>query len=469
MKLPSAFSFLAISLVLASCSEKDGKMNWAPASGPLTTQWTRQINPDNVLAEYPRPQMVRDKWLNLNGLWDYAVTRTDAGIPGAYQGEILVPFPLEAALSGVMKSLQPDELLWYHRTFKVPGNWRKNRILLHFGSIDWEAIVYLNGKKLTEHRGGYDPFSVDITDALNNSGIQDLVVRVWDPTDLGRTDTANAPRQPSGKQRSVPYGTEYSQVSGIWKTVWLEPVPAARIENYEAIPDIDQEVIRIKVSVTNNNDSYTLKASATDNGKWISTFIGKPGTELTLEIPDPKLWWPDDPFLYGLNLTLINGDKKADEVDGYFGMRKISVGQDSSGVTRILLNNRFVFQYGLLDQGYWPDGLYTAPTDSALVFDIKTMKELGFNVARKHGKVEPDRWYYWCDKLGLMVWQDMIPKFPAAGYGRNEIWTSPADAAQFELELKRMIYGLRNHPSVIVWTVFNETWGNTIPNALPNG
>jgi len=403
--------------------------------------------------------MVRDQWMNLNGLWEYAITDEAAKVPQAYRGQILVPFPMESALSGVMKNLQPDQRLWYHRTFKFPPAWKNQHIVLHFGSVDWQASIYLNGKKLAEHKGGYDPFSIDITNELRSDKEQELLVKVWDPTDLGRIDTIRAPRQPSGKQRSIPFGTEYSQVSGIWKTVWLEPVPSARIEKFEVATDIDRRVLNLKVSGTGTDDSFSLVAVAMDEGKEIARNIGKPEANLTLDIPNPKLWWPERPFLYSLKISLYQGEKKIDEVDGYFGMRKISIGIDDQKVTRILLNNKFVFQIGLLDQGYWPDALYTAPTDSALRFDIGLMKKFGFNVARKHGKVEPDRWYYWCDKMGLLVWQDMIPKFPAAGYGPNELFTSPADASQFELEMQRMVEGLRNHPSIVMWTIFNETWG----------
>ena len=459
MKYSCIKSCLLAVLILNSCSDRNGTVKWSPAEGPLTTPWTHEISPDQVLPEYPRPQMVREKWMNLNGLWEYAVTDLISAVPIDYPGKILVPFPVESALSGVMKNLQPDQLLWYHRTFKLPQAWKNKHVVLHFGSIDWQASVYLNGTKLIEHKGGYDPFSVDITEELKPGKEQVLVVRVWDPTDLGRTDTLKAPRQPSGKQRSVPFGTEYSRVSGIWKTVWLEPVPAARIEKFEVVTDIDRKTVNLKVYGNGADDSYSIVAVAFKDGSEVARVAGKLDANLILNIPDPRLWWPEDPFLYGLKISLNQGDIKADEVGGYFGMRKISIGTDESKLNRILLNNKFVFQIGLLDQGYWPDGLYTAPTDSALIFDIKTMKGMGFNVARKHGKVEPDRWYYWCDKMGLIVWQDMIPKFPAAGYGPNEIYTSPSDARQFELEMQQMVEGLRNHPSIVMWTIFNETWG----------
>ncbi len=468
MKSSYLRSCLLAVLILNSCSGKDELLKWSSTEGKLNTPWTQEVSPDLVLPEYPRPQMVRSEWMNLNGLWEYAITDATAVAPVDYQGKILVPFPVESALSGVMKKLQPNQILWYHRSIKLPRTWKDHRILLHFGSVDWQTSVYLNGKMITEHKGGYDPFSIDITDELKPGSRQDLMVKVWDPTDLGRTDTINAPRQPSGKQRSVPYGTEYSQVSGIWKTVWIEPVPAVRIENYNVVTDIDREVAIVKVHCTGTNDLYSVSAEATVTSNEIFRTTGKAGTILTLEIPYPSLWWPDSPFLYNLKLTLRKGDKTVDEVNGYFGMRKISIGVDDQNFIRILLNNTFVFQAGLLDQGYWPDGLYTAPTDSALRFDIALTKKLGFNVLRKHGKVEPDRWYYWCDKMGMLVWQDMTPKFPAAGYGRNEIYTSQEDARQFELELKQMVEGLRNHPSIVMWIIFNETWGQYDTKRLTN-
>ena len=459
MKLKSKTFFSIFFFLLASCSNKIEEFNWSPVKGRLMTRWANTVSPDNVLPEYPRPQMIRKEWINLNGLWEYTVTDLEAKVPLSFEGKILVPFPLESALSGVMKNLQPDQLLWYHKSFKLPPAWKGRHILLHFGSVDWKATVYLNGKEVIEHKGGYDPFSIDITEATNSNDEQELVVKVWDPTDLGRIDTVNAPRQPSGKQRSVPYGAEYSQVSGIWKTVWLEPVPASRIEKFDLVTDIDQQVIRIKVFEKGIDDSCSVVVTAIDDGIEIAKATGKAGKNLTLKIPNPKLWWPESPFLYDLKISLYKSEKKVDEVRGYFGMRKISIGKDANNVTRILLNNKFIFQIGLLDQGYWPDGLYTAPSDSALRYDVELMKKLGFNVARKHGKVEPDRWYYWCDKMGLLVWQDMTPKFPAAGYGKNELYTSPQDASQFELELQNMVNGLRNHPSIVLWTIFNETWG----------
>lgn len=462
-----SYCFLTF-LILNSCSGKDEKMKWDSGKGKLDTPWTRDVTPELVLPEYPRPQMTRADWMNLNGLWKYAITDSISTIPDNYQGDILVPFPVESTLSGVMKQLQPDQRLWYHRSIKLPRAWKNSRILLHFGSVDWQATVYLNGRIIAEHKGGYDPFSIDITGNLKPGSSQDLIVKVWDPTDLGRTDTINAPRQPSGKQRSIPYGTEYSQVSGIWKTVWIEPVPASRIEKFDVVTDIDREVVLVKVNCSGKNELYSVTAKATGKSDEIFQITGKADTILCIEIPSPRLWSPDSPFLYKLKLTLLEGDKAVDEVKGYFGMRKISIDSDDKDINRIYLNNTFVFQAGLLDQGYWPDGLYTAPTDSALRFDIALAKKFGFNLLRKHCKVEPDRWYYWCDKMGMLVWQDMTPKFPAAGYGKNEIYTSKEDASQFEFELEQMVEGLRNHPSIVMWILFNETWGQYDTKRLVN-
>ncbi len=399
---------------------------WKPASGPLKTRWAKDVSPDKALPEYPRPQMVRKDWMNLNGLWDLK-------LGDGTEAKILVPFPVESALSGVMK--HSDRLI-YHRSFEVPKDWSGRRVMLHFGAVDWEAKVSLNGKELGTHRGGYDDFSFDITESLKEAGAQEITVEVFDPTNSGS--------QPRGKQVLKPGGIMYTPTTGIWQTVWLEPVAKEHIESLQIVPDTDAGCLRLTVGGTG-----TVEAVATDNGKQIATVSGDAGTELKLAIPNPKLWSPDSPHLYDLQVSLTSGGKTVDTVTSYFGMRKIALGKDEQGVTRLMLNGKFVFQVGPLDQGFWPDGIYTAPTDEALRWDVAETKRLGFNCARKHVKVEPDRWYYWCDKLGLLVWQDM----PA---GDNK---ADADKKQFEVELKRMIECRRTHPSIIMWVVFNEGWG----------
>jgi hypothetical protein len=409
------------------------------------TKWAQTVRPDNVLAEYPRPQMVRDEWLNLNGLWDYAIRPKDANQPRMFDGQILVPFPAESALSGVMKPVGPDNRLWYRRTFTVPDKWtaQKKRILLHFEAVDWETTVWMNGRMagVGPHRGGYDPFTFDITAALKETGPQEIVVSVWDPTDAGE--------QPRGKQVRKPGSIWYTAVTGIWQTVWLEPVPGDGIMRLQLTPDIDAGALHVMAGGALAQGAFVVEAAAFAEGQEIASATGPRGGECKLSIPDAKLWSPDSPFLYNLKITLKRDGQVIDEVKSYFAMRKISLGKDEKGILRLCLNNKPLFQYGPLDQGWWPDGLYTAPSDEALKYDIEATKQLGMNMARKHVKVEPDRWYYWCDKLGLLVWQDM----PSAGNKTDE------GKKQFETELANVIEARRSHPCIVMWVPFNEGWG----------
>ena len=424
---------------------------WKPVPGNIMTPWAEKVSPAMPLPEYPRPQMVREEWTNLNGLWSYAITEREAAQPGQFNGEILVPFCVESALSGVKKSLSSQQRLWYRRPFSAPELAKDGRLLLHFGAVDWEATVSVNGKLVGVHRGGYTSFSFDITDATKATGQNELVVSVVDPTNKGH--------QPVGKQSLTAFGSPggvwYSPCSGIWQTVWLEAVVKNHIESLKIEPDVDSGLVRVTV----HGGGESILVTALDSGKVVAQGAGKSGESIALKIADAKLWSPDSPFLYDLKVESGN-----DQVTSYFGMRKISIGKDENGVTRPLLNNRFVFQSGPLDQGYWPDGIYTAPTDEALKFDLEITKKLGFNMTRKHAKVEPARWYYWCDRLGLLVWQDM----PSGRAGRGKKPEDPAlrftpvsdqDARQFEGELKAMVAELFNSPSVIMWTVFNEGWG----------
>lgn len=430
-------------------SDRDAAAAWSPQSGPLTTPWTDQVDPTQPHPDYPRPQMARDAWLNLNGLWEYALQPKDAPRPAAFDGTILVPFPLESALSGVMRAAD-DNALWYRRSFTVPHAWQGQRVLLHFGAVDWETTVWLNGQELGSHRGGYDSFSFDITDALADAEAQELVVRVWDPTDVGT--------QPLGKQRRVPERIWYTPVTGIWQTVWLEPVPQVHITQLRMEPDIDAGTLRLLVHAS-AQDAVAVQAVAAADGQTVASGSGRAGEWLTLAISDARLWSPDTPFLYDLQVTLNQQQQPVDTVQSYFGMRKISLGADAQGRTRIMLNNQPLFQYGFLDQGFWPDGLYTAPTDEALRYDLEMTRRLGFNMVRKHVKVEPARWYYWTDRLGLLVWQDMPNGDARVRKGEGEITRTPESAAQYETELRRMIDQLRNHPSIVVWVPFNEGWG----------
>ena len=435
------FIFAGVAVMMAhSLMADEPTAPWHPAPGPLLTRWAAQVSPTNAHPEYPRPQLVRPDWLNLNGLWDYAVTSLAAAAPTNFTGQILVPFPIESALSGVRRRLDEHSTLWYQRNFSVPAAWRDKRVRLHFGAVDWRTQVFINGHEVGQHRGGYDGFTFDITDALNWSGNEEIRVAVFDPTEGD---------QPCGKQSRKPEGIFYTPTSGIWQTVWLEPVPKICINELKLTPDVDAQSLHVRVATASLAGSVRVEIQALVAGKEVSRVAGPANQELTLPVPSPHLWSPADPFLYDLRVTLEDGGQEVDAVSSYFGMRKISLRKDDAGVTRLALNDQFLFQMGALDQGFWPDGLYTAPTDDALRFDIEYLKRCGFNLARKHVKVEPDRWYYWCDKLGLLVWQDM----PS---GNN---TTPESRMQFETELQRMVAGRFNHPSIIVWVLFNEGWG----------
>ena len=394
--------------------------------------------------------MVRADWLNLNGPWDYAIAKKDeTTTPPSYTGKILVPFSYCSVLSGVTKMLTPDQRLWYRRTFQVPAAWNGKRLLLHFGAVSWDATVFLNGRQIGSHRGDYDAFDFDITDALKPAGPQDLVVSVWDPVQTGV--------QPRGKQIMGAFGMYHTAVSGIWQTVWIEPVSRTAIAQLTMFPDIDKGVLNLIVSGQGAVDGDTVEVVASDSGREIARITGPVGANLSLPVPNTRLWSPESPFLYDLKVDLKHAGQSTDTVTSYFGMRKIAVAKDAKGVPRIFLNNKVYFQLGTLDQGYWPDGLYTAPTDEALRSDIEMSRKYGFNFDRKHVKVEPDRWYYWCDKLGLLVWQDMPSSTGDNGDDPPRI--TDEQAKQFELELKGMIDQHLNHPSIVVWVLFNERWG----------
>jgi len=432
-----ALGLLALANVLPAQAAQTG---WQPVSGSLMTRWAAEVSPTNALPEYPRPQLVRNDWLNLNGLWDYAITPSTTTETTNFSGQILVPFPVESPLSGVMLRLDETSTLWYHRHFAVPKAWAGQRVRLHFGAVDWSARVSINGRPAGQHRGGYDAFTFDITDSLRWNGDEEIVVAVEDPTDGD---------QPHGKQSRKSENIFYTPTSGIWQTVWLEPVPRLCLDDLRLQPDIDRELVRIKAAVGSQLESLKVEVVVLSSNREVARVTGPVNREFNLPVPKPHLWSPNDPYLYDLQVTIKDGDRVIDSVTSYFGMRKIALKKDEEGETRIALNGQFTFQMGALDQGYWPDGLYTAPTDAALRFDIETLKSYGFNLARKHVKVEPDRWYYWCDKLGLLVWQDM----PS---GKN---TTAESRLQFETELQRMVEGRGNHPSIIVWVLFNEGWG----------
>ena len=431
--------------------------NWKAADSPLTTPWSAQLTADKALPEYPRPQLVRRDWTNLNGLWDYAILPKADKAPDKFEGRILVPFAVESALSGVKRPLTPEQKLWYRRTVKTP-KLNGKRLLLHFGAVDWRADVYVNGQLVGSHGGGYDPFTFDITKAIKpGAASQQITVAVWDPTDTGLN--------PRGKQVLNPNGIWYTAVSGIWQTVWLEPVPASYIKEISFVPDVDARKLRLKVSAEGGGE---FTATARLNGRSVGKVLGKAGADSEISLNALEMWSTEKPTLYDLDISLKSGDS----VKSYFGMRKIQVRKDSAGFNRLFLNNAPVFQIGPLDQGWWPDGLYTAPTDEALKSDIVTLKKLGFNMMRKHVKVEPARFYYWCDKLGLMVWQDMpsamtnaVPSNVRKGTAADAAFP-PALAAAWEREWKAIVHSLINTPSIIAWVPFNEGWGQHATNEV---
>ncbi|HEU4565455.1 MAG TPA: chitobiase/beta-hexosaminidase C-terminal domain-containing protein [Gemmatimonadaceae bacterium] len=442
---------------------------WRPAEARLLTRWGKEIDPERVLPEYPRPQMVRERWENLNGLWELAVIDA-SGVPGvegdphrlanpsrpggagpdgpipmppdgAFDGRtrILVPFAPEAALSGVGRHA---DRVAYRRTFQRPrGMVDGERLLLHLGACDWHCTIYVNGRQVADHTGGYDTFTADVTDALRPAGDQELVVAVYDPTDKFG--------QPRGKQVSKAEGIWYTPVTGIWQTVWLEPVPASSVERLRLTPDVKDASLRLVVYGRGTRPGQRVDAVALAEGREVGRASGAPGEPLRIPVPAPRLWGPDDPFLYDLRVTLSEGGRELDRVESYFGMRSVGVATGPDGARRLTLNDSIVFPLGPLDQGWWPDGLYTAPTDEALRFDVAMTKALGFTVTRKHIKVEPARWYYHADRLGLPVWQDM----PS---GWND---TPEARAHFERELRAMMEDLHNVPSIVTWVPFNEKWG----------
>lgn len=454
-------SRLVLALAVLTCAAA-AAANWKPAQGPLMTRWAKDVRPDNAHPEYPRPQMERPEWLNLNGLWRYAILPKEATRPWVWDGEILVPFPVESALSGVMRRVDEKQRLWYQRTFTLPRQWDGRRVLLHFGAVDWETTVWVNGTEVGAHRGGYDAFSFDITDALRPDAEQEIVVAVWDPTDAGT--------QPRGKQIRNPHGIWYVPTSGIWQTVWLEPVHPSHLRTLRITPDVDASSVTVQANAVSTGVKPTLRVEVLDGRRviqsttvdqMISTRSLPPQVvpRATLKLPRPKLWSPDSPHLYGLRITLLEAGKKVDELTSYFGMRKIAVAKDQDGINRLFLNNQPLFQFGPLDQGFWPDGLYTAPTDEALRYDIEITRRMGFNLARKHVKIEPARWYYWADKLGLLVWQDMPSGDRYISGNQPDITRTPESGQQFEAELKAMVDGFYNHPSIVMWVPFNEGWG----------
>ncbi|MFI5846044.1 LamG-like jellyroll fold domain-containing protein [Catenuloplanes sp. NPDC051500] len=436
----------AIVVVAGTPAAASAAPRWEPGTPPIATPWTDEVGPRNALPDYPRPQLTRERWQSLNGVWEFAGAAAGQAPPiGTTLGErVLVPYPIESALSGIQRH---EDRMFYRRTFTVPAGWRvggDQRLRLNFGAVDYDATVWVNGTRVATHRGGYDAFSADVTDALKRHGAQEIVVGVEDLTD--------ATWQPVGKQRTEPdAGIFYVGASGIWQSVWIEPVKQGGVDRLQMTPDITAGVLRLTPQVT-NAAGLTVEAVAKQGNRVVGRVSGPAGSELRVPVPDARLWSPESPFLYDLSVRVLRGRTVVDETGSYFGMREIGKTVGADGKLYQTLNGKIVFNLSTLDQGYWPDGIYTAPTDEALRFDIAQTKRLGFNTIRKHIKVEPDRWYYWADRLGLMVWQDM----PAMRTGG----TPPADAQQeFERQLHEIVDEKKSLTSITTWVPFNEGWG----------
>ena len=430
---------------------------WKPVEGRISTQWSEQVNPDNVLPEYPRPIMERTEWKNLNGLWDYAIIEKGKHSPSVFDGKILVPFAVGSSLSGVGKTVGAEKELVYRRSFDVPFSWKGKKVLLHFGAVDWKTDVWVNDVKVGSHTGGFTPFSFDITEALQGKN-NTLLVKVWDPTDKGY--------QPRGKQVSRPEGIWYTPVTGIWQTVWLEPVSESYIQDLRITPDIDNSLLSLKALVKDATSKDLVEVKVFDGQQLVAQGKSINGECVQVAMPEnAKLWSPESPFLYTLKVSLKQGGKLVDEVSSYAAMRKYSSKRDANGIVRLELNNKPLFQFGPLDQGWWSDGLYTAPTDEALLYDIQKTKDFGFNMIRKHIKVEPARWYTYCDKLGIIVWQDMPsgdrnPEWQNRKYFEGtEMKRSAESEACYRKEWKEIMDALYSYPCIGTWIPFNEAWG----------
>ena len=467
---PNFLPFAFLVVLNSFCQE------WQPLDGKIMSRWAKEVTPDNVWQEYPRPQFERSTWKNLNGMWDYVILKPNQPKPKSYEGKILVPFSFESALSGVGRSITPEDKMWYRKKFIIPSEWEGKRILLNFEAVDHDTNVWVNDIFVGSHKGGFDRFSFDITTFLNVKGNQTIEVSVKDGTNLSP--------QLRGKQHFKPSGIVYTPVSGIWQTVWLEAVSnEAYLGEVKITTDIDKGTVKITpFGHEALRSSYKVKASIYKNKSKIAEGSVSTNKLIELKIREPKLWSPDNPNIYDLKLTLTNPKGKIiDQVDSYFGMRKISLG-NHKGVKYLFLNNKPLFHYGTLDQGWWPDGLLTPPSDAAMRYDIEITKAMGFNMIRKHVKIEPDRWYYHCDHLGILVWQDMpsggkmvekingpttnkrgdkkyYTNLQHVGRTDGDLNKNINESIQFETELRKMINIHYNSPSIVVWVPFNEGWG----------
>lgn len=425
----------------------------------LKTPWSDLVDHTNPHPEYPEPQLVREKWQSLNGQWDFAILPKGSSPETGFAGKITVPFPVESFLSGVQKTVGPENELWYERSFDLQLSPKGKRILLKFGAVDWEAEVWVNGKNVGKHQGGFDSFSFDISDFLVKGKTQKIRVRVWDPSDTGP--------QPRGKQVKEPKGIWYTPVTGIWQSVYVLEVPSEYISSSYSVTDWENGLQVFYPELTNPKEGQEVEVSLLDKGIVVGSFKGQPNKPLPVQLQNPKTWSPDEPFLYDVSIKILEGKKVVDQVKSYAAYRDIRMAKDQNGHQRMFLNGKPLFQYGPLDQGWWPDGLYTAPTDEALLFDIEKTKEMGFNMIRKHVKVEPARWYYHADRLGMLVWQDM----PSGDMGnrweirpgviREGMYKNRTTESEdiFKMEWKEIINEFRFFPSIIAWVPFNEAWG----------
>lgn len=441
---------------------------WAPAGDRIRTRWAEEVSPANVHKEYPRPQMVRPDWKSLNGLWEYSITGKGDPLPETFEGRILVPFAVESSLSGVGRGLKADDALWYRTTFKVPGSWKGKRLMLNFEAVDWRADVFVNDILVGTHTGGYTHFSFDVTPYLNG-GTNTLVVKVLDGTDNDL--------QPRGKQVSNPKGIWYTAVSGIWQSVWIEPVAKAHVADYNVVSNIKDGSVEVSVCTEGTQEGDVVRVALREGGIGYSTESGAGGTVLaegkvvpggtvSLNVKDAKLWTPDSPYLYGLDLQVLRNGKVIDKVRAYTAIREVNTFIKNKNTNLMGLNGEALFHFGPLDQGWWPDGLYTAPTDEALEYDIRKTKDFGFNMIRKHVKVEPARWYYHCDRLGMIVWQDM----PSFSDNHDHVWgmyyygegtdfpATEAAKANYYKEWGEILAQLKKFPCIAVWVPFNEAW-----------